>query len=118
MNLLGHVTPRLSVFIVKFPLALAINVSLVTTLVPLVTPFYRRLFDRVFGLLTSVVDRLPLVWFHGICRIVLEVVQGVVPAGVFRSAPTTGCLFWTRSRVTAFALLWSGSERVVRRFAK
>ena len=59
LGLLNRMSPQLSVFVIGFPLTLAVGMLVMTALIPLMAPFAEHLFSEVFNLLSDIVSEIP-----------------------------------------------------------
>lgn len=59
LGLLNRMAPQLSIFVIGFPLTLAVGISLMAALMPLIAPFCERLFSEIFNLLADIVSEMP-----------------------------------------------------------
>ncbi|PWC17424.1 flagellar biosynthetic protein FliR [Brenneria corticis] len=59
LGFLNRVAPQLSIFVVGFPITLAIGIMTIGLLIPLLPPFAERLFGEVFDLLADILTQLP-----------------------------------------------------------
>jgi flagellar biosynthetic protein FliR len=59
LGLLNRMSPQLSVFVIGFPLTLAVGMLVMTALIPLMAPFAEHLFSEVFNLLADIVSEIP-----------------------------------------------------------
>lgn len=61
LGLLNRMAPQLSIFVIGFPLTLAVGISLMAALMPLIAPFCEHLFSEIFNLLADIISELPLI---------------------------------------------------------
>jgi len=59
LGLLNRMSPQLSVFVIGFPLTLAVGMLVMIALIPLMAPFAEHLFGEVFNLLADIVSEIP-----------------------------------------------------------
>lgn len=61
LGMLNRMSPQLSVFVIGFPVTLAVGILVFSAMMPLIAPFVEHLFSTVFDLLANIIRELSAV---------------------------------------------------------